>query len=48
VDRVTVKNLKVIRIDKERNLLLVRGAVPGAVGAALMLHKSKTAQAKGR
>jgi len=48
VDRVTVKNLKVIRVDKDRNLLLVRGAVPGAVGSAVMLWKSKTAQPKGR
>jgi large subunit ribosomal protein L3 len=43
-DRVTVKNLKVIRIDKEKNLLMVRGAVPGAVGVAVMLHKSKVAK----
>ena len=42
-ERVTVKNLKVIRIDKDNNLLMLRGAVPGAVGAALALHKSKTA-----
>jgi large subunit ribosomal protein L3 len=41
-DRVTVKNLKVIRIDKDNNLLMLRGAVPGAVGAQLALHKSKT------
>jgi len=40
-DRVTVKNLKVVRIDKDKNLLLVRGAVPGAVGAAVLLHKSR-------
>ena len=42
-DRVTVKNLKVIRVDKDNNLLMLRGAVPGAVGTALSLHKSKTA-----
>ena len=29
-DRVTVKNLEVVRVDKENNLLLVKGAVPGA------------------
>ena len=39
--RVTVKNLKVIRIDKDKNLLMVRGAVPGAVGVAVTLHRSK-------
>ena len=42
--QITVKNLKVIRIDKEKNLLMVRGAVPGAVGVAVMLHKSKGAK----
>ena len=39
-DRVTVKNLRVVRIDKDRNLLLLRGAVPGPVGAAVTLRKS--------
>ncbi len=39
--RVTVKNLKVIRIDKDKNLLMLRGAVPGAVGVAVTLHRSK-------
>ena len=29
VDRVTVRNLKVLRVDAENNLLLVKGAVPG-------------------
>ena len=43
-DRVTVKNLKVIRIDKDKNLLMVHGAVPGAVGVAVTLHKSKVAK----
>jgi large subunit ribosomal protein L3 len=43
-DRVTVKNLRVIRIDKDKNLLMVRGAVPGAVGVAVTLHKSKAAK----
>ena len=38
--RVTVKNLKVVRIDAERNLLLVRGAVPGSKGMTLMIRKS--------
>jgi ribosomal protein L3 len=36
--------LKVIRIDKDKNLLMVRGAVPGAVGVAVTLHKSKVAK----
>ena len=45
MDRVTVKNLKVVRIDKERNLLMVRGAVPGPAGTAVLLRKSKGAAA---
>ena len=39
--RVTVKNLKVVRIDAEKNLLLVRGAVPGPPGAKVLIRKSK-------
>ena len=49
MDRVTVKNLKVIRVDKDRNLLMLRGAVPGPPGAAVLLHKARggaTAPAK--
>ena len=44
-DRVTVKNLKVVRIDKDRNLLMVGGAVPGPAGAAVLLRKSRGARA---
>ena len=38
--RVTVKNLKVVKVDAEKNLLLVRGAVPGPPGATLVVRKS--------
>lgn len=38
--RITVKNLKVVRVDAEKNLLLVRGAVPGAVGANVLVRVS--------
>ena len=40
-DRVTVKNLKVVQVDEEHNLLLVRGAVPGARGAYLSVRRSR-------
>ena len=40
-ERVTVKKLKVIRVDAERNLLLVRGAVPGARNGLLLVQKAK-------
>ena len=39
-DRVTVRNLKVERIDAENHLLLVRGAVPGARGGYLLVRKA--------
>jgi large subunit ribosomal protein L3 len=40
-DQVTVKNLKVVQVDEEHNLLLVRGAVPGARGAYLSVRRSR-------
>ena len=40
VDRVTVQNLSVVRVDTERNLLLVRGAVPGPNGGTLVIRDS--------
>lgn len=36
-ERVTVQSLEVLRVDQERNLLLVKGAVPGAPGGHLMV-----------
>lgn len=38
-DRVTVKNLTVIQTDKENNLLVVRGAVPGPDGGYVFIIK---------
>jgi large subunit ribosomal protein L3 len=38
-ERVTVKNLTVIEIDQENNLLVVKGAVPGANGGYLLIKK---------
>ena len=37
-EQVTVRNLEVVRIDAENNLLLVRGAVPGFNGAIVMVR----------
>jgi large subunit ribosomal protein L3 len=34
-ERVSVKNLKIMKIDKENNLLVLKGAVPGRTGALL-------------
>ena len=44
--RVTVKNLKVVKADPDRNLLLVRGAVPGARNGLLIINKSKRAASR--
>jgi large subunit ribosomal protein L3 len=44
--RVTVKNLVVVGVDKERNLLLVRGAVPGAPNGFLSMKTVSKAPAK--
>ena len=44
-ERVTTQNLEVVRVDAERNLLLIKGAVPGAAGGAVMVRPSvKAAQ----
>jgi large subunit ribosomal protein L3 len=37
-DRVTVKNLKIVQVDKENNLLFVSGAIPGRPGTLLELR----------
>jgi large subunit ribosomal protein L3 len=39
--RVSVQSLKVVRVDKEKNLLLVKGAVAGANGGYLIINKAK-------
>ncbi|RLC65296.1 MAG: 50S ribosomal protein L3 [Chloroflexi bacterium] len=39
--RVTTRNLEVIKTDPERNLLLVKGAVPGANGGLLIIEKAR-------
>jgi large subunit ribosomal protein L3 len=40
VQRRTVENLSVVQVDAERNLLLVRGAVPGAPGGKVLVRPS--------
>lgn len=38
-ERVTIKNLKVAAVDKERNLIFLQGAVPGARGGIIEISK---------
>lgn len=40
VDKITVQNLDVVRVDSERNLLLVKGAVPGPKGGLLVVKET--------
>jgi large subunit ribosomal protein L3 len=40
-ERVTVKRLQIVRVDPERNVLLIRGAVPGANGTLLTIREAK-------
>jgi large subunit ribosomal protein L3 len=44
-ERVTVLNLEVVRADAERNLLLIRGAIPGPDGALVMVRSAVKAPA---
>lgn len=39
--QVTVRNLEVVKVDPEANLLLVKGAVPGARNALLLIQKAR-------
>ncbi|MCA1849577.1 MAG: 50S ribosomal protein L3 [Acidobacteria bacterium] len=39
--RVSIKGLTVARVDVENNLLMIRGAVPGAAGSVVIVRKSK-------
>ena len=39
--RVTARKLRVVQADPERNLLLVKGAVPGANGGLLVIEKAR-------
>lgn len=39
-ERVTLKNLKIMKIDLEKNILFIKGPVPGNVGSRLWLRKN--------
>jgi hypothetical protein len=40
-ERVTTQNLKVVLVDAERNLVAVRGSVPGAAGSLVMVKQAR-------
>lgn len=39
-ERVTVQNLEIVDVDREKNLLLLKGAVPGPRGALVLIRKA--------
>ena len=39
-ERVTTMNLKIVRVDAEKNLVLIKGAVPGANGGLVTIRKA--------
>lgn len=39
-DRIKVKNLSVLRIDQEQNLLLIKGAIPGSKGSYIIIESA--------
>ena len=41
VERKTVKNLKIVRVNAEENLIMIRGAVPGPTGAYVLIKKTQ-------
>jgi len=43
-ERVTVQNLKILRVDTERNLLLVEGSVPGPTKGTLLIRRAVKGQ----
>ena len=43
-ERVTIQNLEIVKVDADRNLLLIKGNVPGAKGAVLTVKQSVKAK----
>ena len=37
-ERVTIQNLEIVKVDAERNLLMIKGAIPGANGSLVMVR----------
>ncbi|MBU4533914.1 MAG: 50S ribosomal protein L3 [Eubacteriales bacterium] len=43
-ERVTIQNLEVVKVDPERNLLAIKGAVPGPRGGLLLIKEARKAR----
>ena len=40
VEKVTVQNLEVVKVNAEENIILIKGAVPGAKGGLITIRNS--------
>jgi len=40
-ERVTVQNLEILRVDSDRNLVAIKGAVPGPPGGLVIIRKKR-------
>lgn len=38
--KVTIQNLDLVRVDAEKNLMLVKGAIPGAKGSVVTIKEA--------
>ncbi len=47
-ERVTVRNLRVVKVDPENNLLVIKGGVPGARGGLLLIRSAKAPKIRKR
>lgn len=45
--RITVKNLRIIKIEKDNNLIAVKGAIPGSRNSIVLLKKKSKAEKRG-
>ena len=43
-ERATVRNIDVVKVDPERNLILIRGGAPGPNGSYLVIRKAVAAR----
>jgi large subunit ribosomal protein L3 len=43
-DRITVQNLQVVVVDAEKNLLAVRGSIPGRKGGIVLVRRARKAK----
>ena len=47
-ERVTTQNLKIVSVDEDRGLILVKGAVPGSEGGWVLVRDAVKRKASGR